>query len=91
MHYFCKVYHPGGVKHAVQQSSSSEDEDAKAPKSDMDISRATVDVEVRSLGFKWVRSSLGPFSPRIEKPILDNINVKFPLGKVTAIIVSIPV
>jgi len=48
---------------------------------ELDISRQRIDVEVRQLGVKWVKR-------RNEKPILRNINARFPSGQVTAVLVS---
>ncbi|KDQ16857.1 hypothetical protein BOTBODRAFT_30755 [Botryobasidium botryosum FD-172 SS1] len=78
------VYHPGDVKHAARI-----DPDSKAKSSgtsDMDVVRARVDIEVRDLSFRWIRPSLASITERQEKTILENVNARFPAGKVTAIL-----
>jgi hypothetical protein len=53
----------------------------------MDIIRQRVDVEVRGLGFSWVRPGRLMFSEQ-KKQILDNITFSCPAGQITAIMVS---
>ena len=59
----------------------SSDRGKEVTGTDLDIARQRIDVEVKGLGFSWVRGST-------RKEILHNINAKFPAGQVTAILVS---
>ncbi|KAJ7642282.1 P-loop containing nucleoside triphosphate hydrolase protein [Mycena rosella] len=81
-----QFYKPGGVKHAAGGASESQGKES-ALTGDMDIARAKINVEIRSIVFKWVKGSL-PFGLRTaeEKPILSEITSFFPAGEVSAIL-----
>ncbi|KAJ7226045.1 P-loop containing nucleoside triphosphate hydrolase protein, partial [Mycena pura] len=80
------LYKPGGVRHAVNAGTQSRGKES-ALTGDMDIARAEIDVEIRNLGFKWVRPGfpLG-LQPTTEKPILNAISTFFPPGEISAIL-----
>jgi hypothetical protein len=55
----------------------------------MDLVRARIDVEAQGLGLKWIRAWPGSANKkRVEKVILEDVNIRFPAGEVTAILVS---
>ncbi|KAK7064707.1 pleiotropic drug resistance protein, ABC superfamily [Favolaschia claudopus] len=81
-----QFYKPGGVKHAGGGGSESRGKESTLT-GDMDLVRAKINVEVRNLGFKWIRSGLplGLRKPE-EKRILNEITSFFPAGEVSAIL-----
>ncbi|CAK5265002.1 unnamed protein product, partial [Mycena citricolor] len=88
-----QFYKPGGVKHASAVGSESDTrgkETALTVQMDMDITRARIDVEVRKLGFAWVRrGGLGMRrSKQKSKVILSDISSVFPAGEISAIMLG---
>jgi hypothetical protein len=86
------------VSHAQQVNDGKEHSKSSAVIGDLDIPWVKVDVEARALGFKWSRRSAGSQSlglavswllsqVEVERTILSDINVRFPAGEVTAILV----
>ena len=80
-----KVWHPGGVRHAARIDRLRGKE--SPVKSDMNISRQSIDLELRNLGLSWFRSGFGPLN-RQERTILRDINFRAPAGQITAILVG---
>ncbi|KAJ7151563.1 P-loop containing nucleoside triphosphate hydrolase protein [Mycena filopes] len=81
-----QFHKPGGVKHAGGGGPESRGKES-ALTGDMDIVRAKIDVEIRNVSFKWVRTSLPLGLRRAEqKPILNEITSFFPAGEVSAIL-----
>ncbi|KAF8213711.1 P-loop containing nucleoside triphosphate hydrolase protein [Mycena galopus ATCC 62051] len=81
-----QFYKPGGVKHAPGGGPESRGKES-ALTGDMDLVRAKIDVEIRNVGFKWIRTSL-PLGLRKadDKTILNEITTFFPAGEVSAIL-----
>ncbi|KAF8688664.1 P-loop containing nucleoside triphosphate hydrolase protein, partial [Rhizoctonia solani] len=73
------VYKPGGTRYARKIDPSDA---GKGPvvHSDMDISRQRIDVEVRNLGLKWIKTGLVT-RKKTEKRILNDTNAVFPSGQ----------
>ena len=81
-----QVYHPGGVKYASQLQVNEPGKESLVT-GDLDVPWVRVDVRVTGLGLKWIRPSFGPLIQSAEKVILEDVNVSFPAGQVTAILV----
>ena len=80
-----KVWRPGGIHHAARIDGPKGRE--SLAKSDMNISRQRVDLEVKDLGLSWFRPGSGPLKKQ-QKDILQAINFRAPAGQITAILVS---
>ncbi|GAB1520353.1 hypothetical protein RhiTH_003427 [Rhizoctonia solani] len=78
------VYKPGGTRYA-RKIDPSDAGKGPAVHSDMDISRQRIDVEVRNLGLKWIKTGLVT-RKKTEKRILNDVHAVFPSGQVTAIL-----
>ncbi|KDN46584.1 hypothetical protein RSAG8_04237, partial [Rhizoctonia solani AG-8 WAC10335] len=78
------VYKPGGTRYARKIDTFDLGKDP-AIRSDMDISRQRIDVEVRNLDLIWTKKSLFT-RKKTEKRILSDVNAVFPSGQVTAIL-----
>lgn len=87
-HLFSKLFAAGGVKHAQQIESNDNGKDLLVSGA-IDVPWARVHVEVRGLGLSWARRALYPFISSANKDILQDINIRFPAGEVTAILVSL--
>ncbi|ELU45266.1 ABC transporter protein [Rhizoctonia solani AG-1 IA] len=79
-----QVYKPGGTRYA-RKIDPSDAGKGPAVHSDMDISRQRIDVEVRNLGLKWIKTGLVT-RKKTEKRILNDVHAVFPSGQVTAIL-----
>ncbi|KAJ7293859.1 P-loop containing nucleoside triphosphate hydrolase protein [Mycena rebaudengoi] len=80
-----QFYKPGGVKHATGGGAESRGKES-ALSGDMDITRARINVEMRSVSFKWVKQGVPLLIHAEEKPILNKITSSFPAGEVSAIL-----
>jgi len=75
------------VKHAQQIEDKDKQKDALVSGA-IDVPWARVNVEVQGLGLTWSRRPLYPLVSSAQKKILHDVNIRFPAGEVTAILVS---
>lgn len=76
------TWKPGGVRHAPKVSSDHKGKEHSA--SDIDITRARIDVVAEQVKLFHVRRTFPSFT-RIETPILADITARFPSGEVSVI------
>lgn len=90
MFHLPKLFPAGGVRHAQQIGDQDIGKDVLVS-GVIDIPWARIHVEARNLGLTWTRRALFPFISAARKEILHDVNIQFPPGEVTAILVRLRV
>ncbi|KAF8305817.1 hypothetical protein DL93DRAFT_2232864 [Clavulina sp. PMI_390] len=83
--FILQFFNTGGVRHAQRIDNEDNQKDILVS-GDIDVPWVKVDVEVRGLGMSWSQRGVPPFTSPTSKDILQDVNIRFPAGNVTAIL-----
>lgn len=75
------------MKHAQQIEDNDKQKDTLVSGA-IDVPWARTNVEVQGLGLTWSRRPIYPLVSSARKEILHDVNIRFPAGEITAILVG---